>query len=387
MTSSSLPPDGPANGPANGPAPWPVNPPPGVPPQAPRAAAPWPSSAPAPRESRGVSFFVAIFLGILLVASAGLNVLLLLVSVGSLAGAGLGGADLADAPFDEVHLAGERGARKKVLQVPIRGAIAEAGSALLGGVGGTVTQVRRALRRAADDSVHGVLLSIDSPGGGVTDSDEIYELVRAFRRAHPQKPVVALFEDMAASGGYYVGVAAERIFARRTTITGSIGVIMSSWNFAEAAKRFGIDQIAIRSERTPMKDILSPTRPMRDDERALLTGIVDELYDQFVSVVDEGREQLDRAQVLALATGAIYTAKQALASGLIDAIGDQDAVVQWFEQKLGQPVALVEHRRRAGLGELLFGAKAPPPSFEQSIARLLHASSGPRFLYFWEGGR
>lgn len=388
MTSSSLPPDGPANGPSNS-APWPATPPPGVPPQAPRSGAPWPTTgtAPAPRESRGVSFFVAIFLGILLVASAGLNVLLLLVSVGSLAGAGLGGADLGDAPFDEAHVAGERAARKKVLQVPIRGAIAEAGSALLGGAGGTVTQVKRALRQAAADGVHGLLLTIDSPGGGVTDSDEIYELIRAFRRAHPDKPVAALFEDMAASGGYYIGVAAERIFARRTTITGSIGVIMSSWNFGEAAKRFGVDQTVIRSARTPMKDILSPMRPMRDDERAMLTAIVDELFDQFVSVVDEGREQLDRTQVLALATGAIYTASQALASGLIDAIGDHTSVAAWFEQKLGQPVAIVEHRRRAGFGDLLFGAKAPPPSFEQSLAGLLHASTGPRFLYFWEGGR
>jgi len=381
MSSSSLPPGGPGPG-------GPGTPPPGVLPQPQRSSAPWPQTTPTPRESRGVSFFVAIFLGILLVASAGLNVLLLLVSVGSLAGSGLGGAaDLGDAPFDEVHIAGKRGADTKVLQVPIRGAIGEAGSPLLGGAGGTVSLVKRALRQAAADSVKGVLLTIDSPGGGVTDSDEIYELVRAFRRDHPNKPVLALFEDMAASGGYYVAVAAERIIARRTTITGSIGVIMSSWNFAEAAKKFGVDQVAIKSDRTPMKDILSPTRPMRDDERALLTGIVDELFDQFVSVVDEGRENLDRTQVLAVATGAVYTAKQALANGLIDEIGDHATAAKWFEQKLGSKVAIVEHRRRAGLGDLLFGAQAQAPTVEQTLGRLLVGSSGPRFLYFWEGGR
>jgi signal peptide peptidase SppA len=159
-----------------------------------------------------------------------------------------------------------------VLQIGVRGAIAESGSPVLGAAGGSVSQVKRGLRMAAADDVLGVLLYIDSPGGGVTDSDEIWRLIRKFRQEHPQKPVVALFGDIAASGGYYVAAACERITAHRSTITGSIGVIMSGWNFAEAAKKFGVEQIAIKSERTPFKDILSPTRPMRDDERALLTA-------------------------------------------------------------------------------------------------------------------
>ncbi|MBL9076860.1 MAG: signal peptide peptidase SppA [Planctomycetes bacterium] len=356
-------------------------PPPGVPLQP-----AWPAAATPPREARGVAFFVAIFLGILLVASAGLNVLLLLLSVGSFAGGGL--AQGVDGAFDEVHVAGERGARTKVLQVPITGAIAESGSPLLGAAGGTVTQVRRALRQAEADDVHGVLLLVDSPGGGVTDSDEIHRLLTRFRADHPDKPMLALFGDMAASGGYYVAAAAEHIVARPTTITGSIGVIMSAWNFAKAADEFGVQQIAIKSDRTPLKDILSPTRPMRDDERALLTGIVDELYDRFVTVVDEGRPNLDRTQVLAVATGAIYTAKQALANGLVDAIGDHDTAAQWFEQKLGKAVAVVEHRRRPGLGDLLFGADAhAAPSLEQSLGGLLRSTTGPRFLYYWQGAR
>lgn len=374
---TSLPPDGPAG----------AAPPPGVPPQAPQwGGQGWPRSSAPPRESRGVAFFVAIFLGILLVASAGLNVLLLLLSLGSIAGSGIGGGDLGGA-YDEVHVAGERTAKTKVLQVPIHGAIAETQSALMGAAGGTVTQVRRALRQAAADEVEGVLLHIDSPGGGVTDSDEIYRLVLAFRREHPKVRVLALFGDIAASGGYYVAVAAERIVARRTSITGSIGVIMSAWNFAEAAKKVGIDQIAIKSERTPFKDMLSPTRPMRDDERAVLTGIVDELYYQFVSVVDEGRAGLDRAQVMAVANGSIYTASQALGNGLVDEVGDHETALAWFQKELGKPVAIVEQRRRPGLGDLLFGARGAAPTVEQSLGKLLSSTSGPRFLYYWEGGR
>lgn len=370
--SSQPPPNGPVGGGV----------PPGVPPQP-----AWPTTAAPARESRGVAFFVAIFLGLLLVASAGLNVLLLLLSLGSLAGAGLG-AD-SEASYDEAFVAGDRGAQAKILQIPIHGAIAESQSPLLGSPGGTVSQVRRALRKAAGDDIDGVLLHVDSPGGGVTDSDEIHAMIVRFRRDHPTKPVLALFGDMAASGGYYVAVATERILARPTSITGSIGVIMSAWNFAKAADDFGVQQIAIKSDRTPYKDILSPTRPMREDEHALLTGIVEELYERFVTVVDEGRPELDRAQVIAVANGAIYTANQALANGLVDEIGDHEAAVAWFAQRVGEPVSIVEQRRRMGLGDLLFGAdaKAAVPTIEQSLGGLLHATSGPRFLYYWQGAR
>ncbi len=126
---------------------------------------------------------------------------------------------------------------------------------------------------------------------------------------------------------------------------------------------------------------------MREDERALLTGIVDELFDRFVTVVDEGREKMDRAQVLAVATGAVYTAGQALKNGLIDEIGDHETAVAWFEKKLSKKVEIVERRRRAGLADLLLGGRAEAPSIEQSVGQLLVGSTGPRFLYFWEGGR
>jgi protease IV len=357
-------------------------PPPGVPPQSPQWPG-WPAPQ-APRESRGVAFFVAIFLGILLVASAGLNVLLLLVSLGTLVGTDPDGGN-----YDEIHVAGERGGRDKVLQIAIRGAIAESASPVLGASGGTVSQVRRGLRAAAtDDAVLGVLLYIDSPGGGVTDSDEVWQMVRRFQKEHPQKKVAALFGDLAASGGYYIAVAAEHIIARRSTITGSIGVIMSAWNVTQAAQKLGVEQIAIKSDRTPWKDMLSPMRPMHPRERQMLTAIVDELLDVFVDVVDEGRPNLDRTQVLAAATGAVFTASQAKELGLIDDIGDHGTALAWFADKLGKPVTIVEARQRApGLAELLLGAAAGKSSRDADLSTLLLQSTGPRFLYFWEGGR
>ena len=355
--------------------------PPGVPPQ------PAGYGSPAPREARGVAFFVAVFLGILLIASAGLNVLLLLLSVGSIAGSGLGGV-AAQGNYAETRLAGSAGAAAKIFNVPIRGAITEAENPMLGSRGGIVTEVEKRLRWAAEDpDVRGIVLDINSPGGGVTDSDKIYTAIRRFRIDHPEKKVVALFGDMAASGGYYVAAAAERIVARRTTITGSIGVIMSGYNFGRAADEFGIEAMTIKSERTPYKDILSPMRPMRDDERVLLTGIVDELLDQFIDIVDIGRDNMDRAQVLAVANGAIFSASQALQSGLVDEIGDRESVLAWLEDELDSDVQLIEHRRVVGLADVLLGVEAAEPSLEQSAGQLLRGLSGPRFLYFWEGGR
>ena len=354
--------------------------PPGVPPQQPQQPTPPGVQA---RESRGVSFFVAIFLGILLFVSAGLNVLLLLLSVGSLASGGLGDDMAAD--FDEVFVAGERGGEHKVLQIPIRGAISEGASPLMGAAGGTVSAVRRALRYAAKERVDGVLLYIDSPGGGVTDSDRVYQILSKFREEHPDVPVAALFGDMCASGGYYIAAAAEHIISRRTSISGSIGVIMSSWNFAKMAKDFGVEQVAIKSERTPFKDMLSPTRPLDPAERDMLTGIVDELYDQFVEVVMEGRG-IDKQQAERAANGGIYTATQAKALRLVDDIGGYDTAIKWFEQRLGASVNLVEQRRRPGLADLLFGVFGPKVE-APGLERLLTSSTGPRFLYYWQGGR
>ncbi|MCA8964500.1 MAG: signal peptide peptidase SppA [Planctomycetes bacterium] len=277
--------------------------------------------------------------------------------------------------------------RDKIVHIDLDGIISSVEmSGLFSDAMPSMSSIKHALEQAVEDkNVKAVVLRINSPGGEVTASDILYNAVK---KAAKEKPVVVYMDSMAASGGYYVAVAAERITARRTTITGSIGVIMSAWNFAEAAKKLGIDQIAIKSDRTPFKDILSPTRPMRDEERAMLTGIVDELYDQFVSVVDEGRKNLDRAQVLAAATGAVYTAGQARDLGLIDEIGDLESVREWFVSQLGGDVEIVEMRRRPGLGELLFGGvpgvTAPQPDLAQ---RLLLNSTGPRFLYFWQGGR
>ncbi|MEZ5964285.1 MAG: signal peptide peptidase SppA [Planctomycetota bacterium] len=341
-----------------------------------------------PSEGRPVSFYLAIFLAMLLVLSVGLNVVLLVVGVVRSAAGGLG--DLSDSSFEVVTVGGDRAARDRILRLPIEGAIAESATPLIGAAGGSVTRVERALRLARrDESIKGVLLFVNSPGGGVTDSDQIYREIRRFR-SDTHKPVVALFGDMAASGGYYVACACEHILAQPTTITGSIGVILSQWNFAEAAKKVGVQQVDIVSERTPYKAMLSPAKPVDENEVAIARSIVDEMYDRFVDVVTEGRDALDRGRVEALADGRIYSASQARAAGLVDGIGtEEDAIALLKTRAKIDEAKIVEQRRRLGFFDLLTGARAPatPPTLDRALAALLQGSTGPRLLYFWPGGR
>lgn len=341
-------------------------------------------------EGRPVSFYLAIFLGMLLVLSAGLNLVLLFVGVMRNAVDSLGSFEVDDGSFQLVAVGGDADARDKILRVPISGAIAEGASPLLGAAGGTVSQVERALKLARrDDTVRGVLLYVDSPGGGVTDSDLIYRKLREFR-AETQKPVVALFGDIAASGGYYIACACDHIMAQETTITGSIGVILSQWNYAEAMQKLGIESVDIVSARTPRKAMLSGAKPVDENELAIARSIVDEMYDRFVEVVAQGRPDLDRDRIVTLADGRIYSARQAKEHGLVDGIGtERDAVAMLKTRAKASSVKIVEQRRRIGLLDMFGGAHAasPPPSLEQALGQFLTQSTGPRLLYFWPGGR
>lgn len=345
-----------------------------------------------PRDGKPVSFYLAIFLALLLFVSGGLNLLLLFVSaLGSAAGdlTGSSYSDAGDGMYEIVRVSGDANATDRLLRVPVSGPIAEAQTPVLGAAGGTVSQIRRALRTAArDDSIKGVLLDINSPGGGVTDSDEIWRIIQKFRTEH-EKPVLALFGDIAASGGYYIAAACDEIVCRPTSITGSIGVIMQNFNIAEAADNLGIKQETIISEDTPYKDILSMFRPMKPEERAILGSIVDELYERFVKVVAGGRPALEYDRVRELADGRVYSAQQALNVGLVDAVEDLDAAIARLEALCDiSSSSVVEQRRRPSFSELLLGARGPrTPSIERAAASLLTATSGPRFLYFWAGAR
>ncbi len=181
-----------------------------------------------------------------------------------------------------------------------------------------------------DASVVAVVLRIDSPGGGVAPSQEIYEEVTRLREA---KPVVASLGNIAASGGYYVAAATSLIVAAPGTLTGSIGVIMDFRQLEGLAEKVGISETVVKSG--PYKDIGQPLRPMTDAEKKLLQGMVDDVYEQFVDAVATGRH-LDPSRVRTLGDGRLYSGAQAKAEGLVDELGGLNTAVRLAWERGGQ---------------------------------------------------
>jgi protease-4 len=189
------------------------------------------------------------------------------------------------------------------------------------------------LRDYADDGdIAGVVLRINSPGGAVAPSQEIYRAVLRFREG--SKPIVASMENLAASGGYYVASAASRIFANPGTITGSIGVVLPLSHFYRLFDKLGIDFETLKAGR--YKDIGSPNRKMTSEERRLLQGVLDDTHRQFVEDVCAGRG-MNCDSLRAIAEGQVFTGRQALALRLVDTLGGLDDAVSYVKQITGLP--------------------------------------------------
>ncbi len=172
-----------------------------------------------------------------------------------------------------------------------------------------------------DETIKAIVLRIDSPGGGVGPSQEIYEEVK---KAAEIKPLVVSMGSVAASGGYYIAAPAQRIVANPGTITGSIGVIMEFANFQELLDKIGLKSQVVKSGEH--KDIGSPTRPMTEEDRRILQSLIDDVHQQFIAAVAEGRK-LSPERARALADGRIFSGRQAQQYGLVDELGNlQDAV-------------------------------------------------------------
>ncbi len=172
-------------------------------------------------------------------------------------------------------------------------------------------------------NVRSVVVRIDSPGGGVAASQEIFEAIRKFR-AETKKKVVVSMASVAASGGYYVACGADRIFANPGTITGSIGVIAEWYNYGDLLRWAKMEDVVIKSG--IFKDAGSATRPLTAEERAYFQSLLDNMHAQFVSTVAKSRNMNEEA-VRRLADGRVYTGQQAKNDGLVDEIGTyQDAV-------------------------------------------------------------
>lgn len=201
--------------------------------------------------------------------------------------------------------------------------------------------------KAAKDNpeVKAVILEINSPGGTVNASDLMWKELKEFKKSG--KPLVAFFNGLAASGGYYIAMPADKIVATPTTITGSIGVIAQVPNFTKLLDKLGVEMITVKSG--PRKDMLSPYRPLESEDRAIMQELIDDAYNQFVKIVSEGRK-MNKRRVRQLADGRIYHARKALAVGLVDKVGYLDDAFQTAKQLANlEKASLVRYEVRPNL--------------------------------------
>ena len=220
--------------------------------------------------------------------------------------------------------------------------------------GGTDMVIRQIQDAREDREVKAVVIRINSPGGSAPASQEVGEELKKLRASG--KVVVASMGDIAASGGYWIAALCDKIYANPGTITGSIGIYIPYANWQELFKKIGIQGEKIKSG--PHKDMLSPERPMTEKERLIIQSMVDDLYEQFVMVVAEGRK-MDPARVRELADGRIYTGRQARNLGLIDEMGSLEEAVKAAAQMAGMAgKPLIKEYGRGGFWEALFGSTA-----------------------------
>jgi len=251
--------------------------------------------------------------------------------------------------------------------------------------------VREALAKLRHNKPKAVVLRVDSGGGTVAASDRIANELDKFR-AETGVPIVASFGGIAASGGYYVAANADHIFVEPTTITGSIGVIAEAFTFDELVNKIGVKPEIVTATPATKKDMLNPFRPWTEDDRQALRAILDDAYGRFVTVVANGRKRanLTRQDVEALATGEVFTAKQAVANKLADAEGYLGDAIEKAKSLAGlsttanPEVRMIEQPRPFSiLGA--FGASTPPMNWKDldgaQVRRWAAELSAPRLEY------
>jgi protease IV len=233
------------------------------------------------------------------------------------------------------------------------------------------------------DDVKAIILQVNSPGGGVVESAQIHDKIKEIQK-ETKKPVYVSMGSMAASGGYYVSAPADKIFASPETLTGSLGVIMQGVNYAGLAEKYGVEFTTIKSG--PYKDIMSPSRPMTEDERKILQSMIDNSYEGFVKVISEGRG-MSVERVKEIADGRIYDGRQAKQLKLIDGFGYLEDVIDSVrkDQKLGD-ATVVKYTESMGFGSFfsMSAQKIMGKDAEMAgLMKILSQPNSPRLMYLY----
>jgi protease-4 len=333
-----------------------------------------PFGPPPPPPRRGGRSFWRAVLVFALVASVAFNLLLL-------AGHALGGRSTLQTSLVEGD------ARETIAVIPIGGVILEA----------TAEKFNRHLTAAEHDpNVKAIVVSVDTPGGMVTPSDEIYHRIDQFKVAHPSVPVVVSMGFLATSGGYYVSSRADWIVAQPTTWTGNIGVLAPRYNASELAQKWGIRETTVTAPKVGFKNSGSMFAPMNEADKEYWQGLVDGAYQRFLKVVKDGRGSRLTKPIEEIADGKVYLAADALKAGLVDQIGFPDDAYNYAAKQAGltRPM-VVKYRDPPSLMEM-FGSESKVNGGTAGLtvngvnvnidaAGIVDAFTTPRVLYLWRG--
>jgi protease-4 len=282
--------------------------------------------------------------------------------------------------FDEATVVDATGSSSdKIALIPLHGIIS---SSMEGALGGSMVEdIKIALQQAAEDSnVKAIVLDVDSPGGEVTASDVIYNAVKSVRdKSH--KPVVVYMDSLAASGGYYVSCAGSHIIANETTLTGSIGVIIETLNYQQLMGKIGVDTVVFKSGK--MKDMLSGSRTMTDEEKQYIQGLVMQTYDKFVGIVATERKLDVEKLKSGIADGRVISGKDAVGEKLIDGLGQiEDAYEKAKNLGHAPGAAVIRYESAFRFGKLLkLLGKTEVPKIEVKLPQELTSQLQPGRLY------
>lgn len=278
----------------------------------------------------------------------------------------------------------------KILLIDISGTITDEEEKRLGGlrqIPSLSSRIKEKLKKADKDPlIKAVILRINSPGGTVTASDIIYHEIKEFRKKK-NIPVIASMMDLATSGGYYVALAADKIIAHPTTVTGSIGVLAFRFNAKELMDKIGIQNETITSG--DKKTLLYPFEPLTAEDRAILQKLTDDLHRTFKNVVVEARSGLNAEQVEKLADGRVYDAKQALEHKLIDYIGYLDDAVEMAKKEAGidRAQVIMYHRPSGYKNNIYSQANFSPAASTFNLINFdmgsIMEKMGVQFMYIW----
>ncbi|UXR79141.1 MULTISPECIES: signal peptide peptidase SppA [unclassified Staphylococcus] len=280
----------------------------------------------------------------------------------------------------------EGNGNKQIAKLSVKGEIVDMQSGGLFASGGYDHQM--ALKQLdaikEDDTIKGVFLTVDSPGGSTYASDEFYQKLKEVKDSG--KKVYVQMETMAASGGYYISAPADKIYAGPQSLTGSIGVISQAMDYSELLNNLGVKTNTIKSGEH--KDIMSPSKEMTQEERDILQSINKDSYDQFIDVIVKGRH-MSESKVRELADGRIYSAQQAKRNGLIDEIGYKEASLKDLKKAIKAEDAQVISYDQADMGfGSLFGAKSFFKGIRADIEQvksILNNETQTRPMYKYEG--